>query len=425
MGQLFANNAETVLAAALTNVATTLSVTPGTGNEFPSIAALGADYFLLTLFKITGGVEASHEIVKVTVRAEGTPDTMTIVRAQEGTTALVFASGDRAELRLTKGTLENKSDIAHVHAASAVTYAGSTNLVATNVEAALDELDADLDSHTGSTAAHGATGAVVGTTNAQTLTNKTVVAANNTITTAASGNLAATNLNAALAELQGDIDTRAALGGSAGQSFSMLNGTVAGTLSVTGVSTFNGKTFLAGVNAGLEIGAPSANTPYIDFHSGSTSADYDARILASGGNGTFGGGSLSLLASYIIVDGTLSLTGASSTLGYGVGAGGTVTQATSKSTSVTLNKPSGQITMNAAMLDAGASVAFSFFNSLLSAGDLLHVQVTSPVSGFDHYSVQAVSVGAGGCTIVLKNEFVGSLSNSPVIGFAIIKGATS
>jgi hypothetical protein len=43
----------------------------------------------------------------------------------------------------------------------------------------------------------------------QTLENKTIVAANNTITTAASGNLAATELNAALAELQGDIDTRA------------------------------------------------------------------------------------------------------------------------------------------------------------------------------------------------------------------------
>jgi hypothetical protein len=41
------------------------------------------------------------------------------------------------------------------------------------------------------------------------LTNKTIVAASNTITTAASGNLAATELNAALAELQTDIDTRA------------------------------------------------------------------------------------------------------------------------------------------------------------------------------------------------------------------------
>lgn len=49
---------------------------------------------------------------------------------------------------------------------------------------------------------------VVGTDTTQTLTSKTIVAANNTITTASSGNLAATELNAALAELQTDIDTR-------------------------------------------------------------------------------------------------------------------------------------------------------------------------------------------------------------------------
>ena len=42
-----------------------------------------------------------------------------------------------------------------------------------------------------------------------TLTNKTIVAASNTITTAASGNLTSTELDAALAELQTDIDTRA------------------------------------------------------------------------------------------------------------------------------------------------------------------------------------------------------------------------
>ena len=53
------------------------------------------------------------------------------------------------------------------------------------------------------------TGDFVLTTAAQTLTSKTIVAASNTIATAASGNLTSTNLNAALAELQGDIDTRA------------------------------------------------------------------------------------------------------------------------------------------------------------------------------------------------------------------------
>lgn len=47
------------------------------------------------------------------------------------------------------------------------------------------------------------------TDQAQTLTTKTIVAADNTVTTAASGNLTSTELNAALAELQSDIDTRA------------------------------------------------------------------------------------------------------------------------------------------------------------------------------------------------------------------------
>lgn len=45
---------------------------------------------------------------------------------------------------------------------------------------------------------------LVGDTSTQTLTNKTIVAASNTITTAASGTLAATELNAALAELESE-----------------------------------------------------------------------------------------------------------------------------------------------------------------------------------------------------------------------------
>jgi hypothetical protein len=55
----------------------------------------------------------------------------------------------------------------------------------------------------------GLTSPAVGTTQAQTLTTKTIVVADNTITTAASGNLTSTELNAALSELQSDIDTRA------------------------------------------------------------------------------------------------------------------------------------------------------------------------------------------------------------------------
>lgn len=53
-----------------------------------------------------------------------------------------------------------------------------------------------------------ATDTLVGKATTDTLTNKTVVVASNTITTAASGNLTSTELNAALSELQADIDTR-------------------------------------------------------------------------------------------------------------------------------------------------------------------------------------------------------------------------
>ena len=53
------------------------------------------------------------------------------------------------------------------------------------------------------------TGTLVTTDAVATLTNKTIVVANNTVTTQASGNLTSIELNAALAELQADIDTRA------------------------------------------------------------------------------------------------------------------------------------------------------------------------------------------------------------------------
>ena len=50
--------------------------------------------------------------------------------------------------------------------------------------------------------------------------------------------------------------------------------------------------------------------------------------------------------------------------------GGTVTQATNKSTGVTLNTESGQITMNGAQLDAGTEASFAVTVSNVSAGNL-------------------------------------------------------
>ena len=50
-------------------------------------------------------------------------------------------------------------------------------------------------------------------------------------------------------------------------------------------------------NASIELGAQGfTNTPFIDFHSGATLVDYDSRIIASGGNGSSGGGTLTYTA---------------------------------------------------------------------------------------------------------------------------------
>jgi len=112
-------------------------------------------------------------------------------------------------------------------------------------------------------------------------------------------------------------------------------------------------------------------------------------------------------------------------LGYGTGAGGTVTQATSKSTAVTLNKPSGQITMHNAALAAGAFATFQLTNSVIALADSVFVDIKNPVSGLANYRIQAGDIGTGYCWISLQNVSAGSLSDAVVVSFKVFRGATS
>ena len=93
----FTNNAATTLASSILAGATSLTVASTTGALFPALS--GGNFFYCTLQNTAGSVV---EIVKVTARST---DTFTIVRAQEGTTASAFASGDKVELRLTAGEI--------------------------------------------------------------------------------------------------------------------------------------------------------------------------------------------------------------------------------------------------------------------------------------------------------------------------------
>jgi hypothetical protein len=100
MTQLFTNNAGSTLAANITTLATSLTLATGDGAKFPNPGA--GDDFLLTVFQRPGTIEQNHEIMLVTARSG---DTLTVVRAQEGTTAQAFNQGDYAELRLTAGSV--------------------------------------------------------------------------------------------------------------------------------------------------------------------------------------------------------------------------------------------------------------------------------------------------------------------------------
>jgi hypothetical protein len=113
------------------------------------------------------------------------------------------------------------------------------------------------------------------------------------------------------------------------------------------------------------------------------------------------------------------------TIGYGTGAGGTVTQVTNKATGVTLNKPCGQITMNAASLAANTAVSFTLTNSVISAVDNITVNIQSGAATGGSYTLMADAVAAGSCRISLRNLTGGALAETIVINFQINKTVTA
>jgi len=106
-------------------------------------------------------------------------------------------------------------------------------------------------------------------------------------------------------------------------------------------------------------------------------------------------------------------------LGYTAAAQGTVTQATSKSTGVTLNTPAGRITMNNAALAGNTAVSFTLTNSLISANDVIILNVSGGATA-EAYTTYVSSMTAGSASLTLRNLTAGSLSEAVIINYAII-----
>lgn len=149
------NNASALLASGISNVATSLTVASGKGALFP---APGANYFYAT---ITEG--ALIENVKCTAR---TTDTLTITRAQEGTSAQTFTSAATIKLNLTAAVLAELASKTDTETLTNKTIAlGSNTVSGTIAQFNTAVTDADLATLAGT----------------ETLTGKTVNLTSNTL----------------------------------------------------------------------------------------------------------------------------------------------------------------------------------------------------------------------------------------------------
>ena len=100
MGLVFKNNAKTTLSSGVNDSTTTIPVTDG--SVFPVADATAGTFFFATLDDDT-----NNEIVKVTASTGNSGNqNLTVVRAQESTSARAFSSGDKVELRLTAGMVD-------------------------------------------------------------------------------------------------------------------------------------------------------------------------------------------------------------------------------------------------------------------------------------------------------------------------------
>lgn len=206
----------------------------------------------------------------------------------------------------------------------------------------------------------------------------------------------------------------------------------------TGAKTFvvsAGKSFQPGMYLVIaDAAAPSTNSVFgqVTSYSGTSlvmniltvrgSGTYASWVISQASAGGAQAGANSDITSLTNLTGGALVNGAAG-LGYGAGAGGTVTQATSKSTAVTLNKPTGTITVNGAALAAGATAQFILNNTFIASQDIVLVSQYGFSTNTGAYQYWVNASGLGQAIVNVKNLTAGSLSDSMTLQFSIVKGA--
>lgn len=130
----------------------------------------------------------------------------------------------------------------------------------------------------------------------------------------------------------------------------------------------------------------------------------------------------------VAATGGITSTGPTGTgIGYAAGAGGAVTQATNRTTGVTINKLTGTITTNNTSLAAEAAAKFTVTNSTVAIGDCVIVtQQSGAVGVMTDVVVVAVAAGSFDISVMNGNVAAGTAETGAIlINFAVIKAVSA
>jgi hypothetical protein len=123
---------------------------------------------------------------------------------------------------------------------------------------------------------------------------------------------------------------------------------------------------------------------------------------------------------FTVSDSGAALSNSTGGIGYGTGAGGAVTQLTSRTTGVTINKTCGAITLFSAAGSASWQT-FTVTNSLVAATDTI---VVNQKSGTDLYMIAVTAVVAGSFNISFATTG-GTTTEQPVFNFSVVKAVVA